>query len=185
MRSCMFLSTVDVPHGRSAYFFLRLLARPFLGSVGEVDSPHVFFLPILAWLVSVHYFFVLQGVSQKLGYLIALASQLCPIWTIAWGIRSVLEGPFIFRRLWRFQRGFQSGQGLFPIAPAWSGFSVPSNIFKDLCYYFWVFKCLTARLAALLSGGSCLSLSFPMMKVAPKFLEGLICSASGIFSPSS
>ena len=40
--------------------------------------------------------FVLQGVNQRLGYFLALSSPPCLIWKIAWGVRSVIDGPFNF-----------------------------------------------------------------------------------------
>ena len=184
MRPCMYLSTVDVSLVRSEYFFLCLSARPFLGLFGKVDAPPVFFLPRLAWSASTHYCFVLQGVYQHLGYLLALAFQPCPIWTIAWGVRSILEVLFLFRCIRRFWRGFRSGQGIFPITPTRTGLSIPTDLFGYIYSCLWFFECLTARLTALLSGVSCLSLSFPMMKGDPKFLEGLLCSVSWNLLPA-
>ena len=140
-------------------FFLRLLARPFLGPAGEADAPPVCFLPWLARSAYDHYCF-LQGVSQHLGYLLKLDYQPCLIWKIAWGIGSVLEGTLLFWCLRHFWRGFRSGQGIFLIDPARSGFSVPSDIFRDLWSCFRYFECITAHLVELLSWGSWFSLSF-------------------------
>ena len=129
MHLCMFLSMVSASLGGFAYIILCLLAQPFLGLVGEADYPPVGFLPKLAWLDSTH-FFKKQCVSQQLGYFIALASQPCPIWTFPWGIRSVLEGIFIFTISLKFLSGFQSGQKILTIVSARYGLSVLSNIFR-------------------------------------------------------
>ena len=52
-----FLSTVDASLTRSAYIILCLSVQPFLGSVGEADSPPVWFLPRLSQLAYTHKFF--------------------------------------------------------------------------------------------------------------------------------
>ena len=56
--------------------------------------PFVSFQDCHGWLMLIVVF--LQGLSQHLVYLVSLAYQPCPIWTIAWGICSVLGDPFIF-----------------------------------------------------------------------------------------
>ena len=68
MRLCMFLSTVNVLLGQSAYIIIRLSAHHFLGSVIEADAPSVCFLQRLTWSASTHSCFVLQGVSWHLWY---------------------------------------------------------------------------------------------------------------------
>ena len=64
---------------------------------------------------SAHLFINLNGVYQHLGYLFVLSYQPCPIWKIAWGVHSVLEGLFGFlsdiiqRRLWSCWQFFLIG----------------------------------------------------------------------------
>ena len=94
--SCMCLSAADMSLGRSTYFFLRLSVHPLLGAVGEADAPTVCFLTRIPRSAYTHYFLVLWGLSQHLGYLLFLYSQPCLIWTIDWGLRSVLEVPLNF-----------------------------------------------------------------------------------------
>ena len=48
-----------------------------------------------SWL-SAHCYLFLQGVSHHLRYFLSLDSQPCLIWTFNRGIRSDLEGPFLF-----------------------------------------------------------------------------------------
>ena len=159
MHSCMFCTHFQCVAWMVCIFFLRFSERLFLGLVGEVDDPLVYLLPRLAWSASSHYFFVLKVIYQHLGYLLVLSSQPCLIWKIAWKICSVIEVPFLFWFFRHFHKRFQIGQGIFPIAPAWAGFSFSSNISGYLCSYLLVFDCLTNFLASLLSGGSCFSLS--------------------------
>ena len=109
----MFLSTVDVSLGRPTFIIVRLSARPFSGLVGNAAPPPVCFLPRLERSASSHYFFVLQVVSKLHGYFLSLDSNMCLIWTISWGLCSILESPFLFLCLRHFLRGFRSGQGLF------------------------------------------------------------------------
>ena len=59
-------------------------------------SSRKFYTRLLARLAYSHYCLFLQGVSQHLGRLILMASQPCPIWTLTWVLRSVLEGPLNF-----------------------------------------------------------------------------------------
>ena len=80
MNLYIFLSMVDAPIGQSSSFILRLSAWPFLRPNSEADPPPFCFLPRLARSDSDHYCFVLQGLSQHLGYLLALASHPCLIW---------------------------------------------------------------------------------------------------------
>ena len=65
--------------------------------------------------------FALQDITHP-GYLLALASQPCPVWTFTWGTLSILEGPLVDHCLWRFWRGFQSCRRSFLIVPARSIF---------------------------------------------------------------
>ena len=124
---------------------LRLVARRML-------------LPFVSWpdwngRISAHYSLVLQDVFRHLGYLLLLASQPCPIWTFTWGIRPDLEVTFLFGCLWHFWRSLRSDQQVFLIASAQAGVSVPSNLCGDIQSCRWVFDCLTACLAVILSGG--------------------------------
>ena len=170
IHSCIFF-TVDVLLGRSSHFIVSLSARPFSGLVGEADPPPVCFLEIMARSASNHYYF-LKGVSQHLWYLLALDSQPCPIWTIAWGVLSVLEGPFIFRCLQSLRKGFQSGQWIFwlclqrflkggsrgfsklvgCIRASWICLSLPISL-GVIRSVFSASDHLTARLAVLYLGG--------------------------------
>ena len=148
-------------------------------------SSHKVFTHPLARLEYNHWCLVLQGVYQHLGYLISLDSQPCPIWTVTWGIRSDLEGHFLFWCFRHFWRRLWSGQQIFSSFPrdlAWP----PSDIFGGLhsCCWVWyswgspllslrqVFDLPTARLAALLVGSwshnSSWFLGFP------KLSEGLL-----------
>ena len=100
-------------------------------------SSHRVFTRALARLVSDHWCLVLQGVSQHLGYFISLDSHPYPIWTLAWWIRSNLEGPLEnFLCLRCFWRRLRSGQKIFSIASAQAGacFS-PSDILGSLRSY--------------------------------------------------
>ena len=47
MRSCMFFSTVESSIWRSTFIIVRLSARPFSGTVGEVAAPPICILPQL------------------------------------------------------------------------------------------------------------------------------------------
>ena len=101
------------------------------------------------WNMPIWLFFILQ-VTPHLEYFIALASQPCTIWTFNLGIRSVLEGNFIYQCIKRLWRGFRSGHKFFPIVPARSGLSILSNICGDICSSHRVFDRLTTCLAALI-----------------------------------
>ena len=76
-----FKSSVVTLLGRTASFDLELASAALFGVVGKADSPLVKFTPAL-WRVRhmpIGFLFV-QGVFQHLVYLLALASQPCPIW---------------------------------------------------------------------------------------------------------
>ena len=166
-------------------FYFSLVRAALLGAARQGAPPPVSFLPRLTQSDSVHYFFVLQGVSQHLGYLLALTSQPCPIWTITWRIRSVLEGPFEALCFGPFRRGSQSGQRLFITVPAWAGLSILSNILGDFRSCCRVFDHLTAHLAALISGGSWLSLSFLQLQGIQNSRRECFTTSQGICSLTS
>ena len=96
MRLCMFLSIVAASLRQSAYFTLRFSVQPLSGWVGEVDYSPICFLPRPTRLDSDHSCFVLQGVSQHLGYLLLMDYHLCLICTFTSGLHSVLKGPLKF-----------------------------------------------------------------------------------------
>ena len=127
-----------------------------------------------------HSYLVLQGVSHNLGYLIFLASQPCPIWTIAWGIHSNLEGPFLFWCLRSFWRSLRSDMRIISIASAWAGVSTPSNIFWDLRSCLQVFECIATSLSVLLSEDSQSFQSFPWFL---EFYEVLVRTAPRLRAP--
>ena len=147
MHPCIFLSTVDVSLGRTAYFIFCLSARTLLGSVAEVYPPPVCFLPRMELSSSAHYY-----LFYKL-YLNTLDICLCWILSHVQSGQS-LEGsaPFLgFLFFLKFSDVFgegSEGQWIFPISPARSGYSVPSDIFGGIRSCRRVFNSLTARLAA-------------------------------------
>ena len=67
MHLCILLSPVDALLGWSAYFFLHLLARPFLGLVDEADYPSIKFTPDFwcIWHLPIIGILLLQGVSSN------------------------------------------------------------------------------------------------------------------------
>ena len=136
---------------RTVYIFiLRLSPQSFSGLVGEAASPTIFLLPhsgtaIICPLGCC----LLLGLFQHLGYLIVIDSQLCPIWTYSWGIRSVLEVSLICQCLRRFWKGFWSCRGIFPVVPTWYGLSFLSNFLGGICSYLQFFDRLISRMAAL------------------------------------
>ena len=152
--------------------------------------------------ISAYYCLFLQGVSQHFGCLLMVDFQPCPIWTLTWEIRSVLEVPLHFLLSLKFsegllvlesplnllcirslRRGFQSGQGLF------TGFSLPGNFFTS-CWGFLFVQ--SSRRSSLLSPGCCFpplsSHRFLWALAFPKIFIGLLglqnprrdCSAPAI-----
>ena len=81
--------------GGMHYFILLLPARPLAGLIVKVDPTPVN-LPDFCrgWLLPISLFLYIRYVVQHLRYFLLLASQLCMIWIIYWGLRSVLEGSF-------------------------------------------------------------------------------------------
>ena len=135
---------------RTVYIIiLRFSARPYLGLVGEAD-----YLPINLHhpyaVVGIYPVdcFVLQDIPH-LGYLLALDFQSCLIWTLSWGLLSVLEGTLVDQCIQHFRRGFQSFWWIFLAIPAQSGLFVRSDIFGGLQYCLQVFDHLTACTMAL------------------------------------
>ena len=132
---------------RYTYFFCAWQRVPSRGwPTMWLILPYIYSNLILQLEYS-HFFF--KGIPQ-LGYFLALSSHPCHIWIFTWGLRSVLEGPFISQCIQRFQRGFQSGHQLFLIIPARAGFYVLSYLLRCLCSYHQVFDCTTPCLAALM-----------------------------------
>ena len=79
------------------HLVLCLPVRTLSGLFGEADYPPVNFIPALwhGWHLPIYFYFY-KGVSQHLRYLLSLDYQMCPIWTVTWGIHSVIGGPFSF-----------------------------------------------------------------------------------------
>ena len=104
--------------------------------------------------------FVLQGVFHHLGYLLALDYQPYLIWTISWGLRSILEGSLVDQCLWHFRREFQSCWKFFTIFSLQAGAFVPSDLLGGLRSCPHIFDRLDAFLAALLWDLSCPSVLY-------------------------
>ena len=85
-------------------FILCLSAQPFSGLVGEADSPSTKFTPAFCCGCNL-LIYLKQRLSQYFGYVLALAFQPCPIWTVSWRLWSVLEGPLVAQCLRRFWKG--------------------------------------------------------------------------------
>ena len=98
------------------------------------------FVSYQEWLgrIFAHYYLFLQVVSQHLGYLLLMASHPCPTWTFIRGIRSDLEGNFLFGCFRYFQRNLRCGQEIFLNASAQAAVSFPSDLFGDFRSCLWV-----------------------------------------------
>ena len=78
------------------YFILHVPARPFSGLFGKADPPPINLTTFwCGWICTLGVFSFKRWVVRHLGYLIFLASQMCPIWKISWDIRFILEGPIL------------------------------------------------------------------------------------------
>ena len=113
MRSCMFFSPVYTSIWRSKFIIVCLSARPFLVSVGKLDTPPVCLQPILTWLASIHYCLFLQEFFQNLGIL-AKPWVFFLIFRVPNSVFNVLHLQRRLRSCWQiffhysdvFQRGF-------------------------------------------------------------------------------
>ena len=75
--------------------FTALSRAALLGFGRRVGfSSHTFYTCLLAHLASSRWIFFTGCLFQKVWYLLLLDSQLCLIWTVSHGIRSVIEGRF-------------------------------------------------------------------------------------------
>ena len=133
MRSCMFFSLRLTRRSDGLHsLFFSCQRNPSWGrSARQILLPFVY---CQYWhiCISANYYLFLQGVPQHLGCFPSLASQPSPIWTITRGIRSDLEGPFLFGCLRRFRRSLRNGQRIFLIASTRACVSITSDIFKGL-----------------------------------------------------
>ena len=139
-------------------FVLHFSAWPFLGLVSEADFTTICLHPPSGaadiWTLGC---FVLQGIFQNIGYLLALDSHPCPIWTVSWGIRSVLVFKFDGSISPTYE-GVPKWSGELAIISARSGFPDPTILLvvSAIVSGFLFFQ-------HILSGSSCgmfLSLSF-------------------------
>ena len=135
MRSCMLFSPVEALIWWSTWFNFRLSARPFLGSIGKATPSPFCVLPKLARSASACYYLFLQCVFQHLGYLLSMASHPCLTWKFTWGIRSDLEGLFLFGYFRRFLRSLQSGQRIFLIASVITATLDRKSVAVIKCYH--------------------------------------------------
>ena len=109
-------------------FILCLSAQPFSGLVGEADSPSTKFTPAFCCGCNL-LIYLKQRLSQYFGYVLALAFQPCPIWTVSWRLWSVLEGPLVAQCLRRFWKGVRRFQRKFLIIPAQDDSFFPYDLF--------------------------------------------------------
>ena len=111
----MYFSKVESSIWWSTLIIFRLSVQPFSGSVGEAAPPPVGFLPRLAQSDFLPLLIIFQVVSQHLVYLLLMDSQPFPIWEITRGIRSNLEGPFLFWCLQHFWGGSEVVRKISPL----------------------------------------------------------------------
>ena len=155
MHSCIFNHRSSPCSNGLNILILRLLVQPFSGLFGEAASPPVMCTPALwhGWHLAIGFLIFTRCVPTPWIFACAGFSDVSDMDIY---LRDPLQswGPFLLRCLQRFWRGLWSGQRIFSIGHAQGGVSVPSNVMGDLQSCFWVFKCLTACLAAIISGGS-------------------------------
>ena len=158
---------------RSTSFDFALTRAALLGLVARrMLLPHIS-CQDLHGRISAHCGLVLQSLFHHLGYLLLLDYQLCLIWTVTQGVRSDLEGSFLFWCLQRSWRGIRSGQQNFYIANAQAGVYVPSIIigFSALVDGSDIYPLIRRRSLQALDHPKVL----PDYRGFPKFSEVLIC----------
>ena len=70
------------------HIYLALFSAALLGLIGKADSPLIMFTPVFwsVWHLLIEFFGFTRFIVHQLRYLLSLASQPCPIWTVSWGI---------------------------------------------------------------------------------------------------
>ena len=138
MHSCIFYHRSTRPR-KVCIFVLHLQARPLLGLVGKADYPPIKFTPAFwrGWHFSI--FCLLQVLlKQHLGYLLVLNYQPCLLWTVSWGLLSLLEDLLIAQCSRHFRRELQSCCWFF------------KEFLRNLdCFYHPIFSGVSALVAGL------------------------------------